>query len=88
LNVRVNDIANDRKRVEEGEEEALDYGDQNRELDKLECKQVVFTKFFKFSCQYTTFIDSGTNFHCVHVFVVIHRFFKNSQLQTRLSRQR
>ena len=29
------------------------------------------------SRQYTTFIDSGTNFHCVHVFVVIHRFQKS-----------
>uniref|UniRef100_A0A914CP13 ABC transporter domain-containing protein n=1 Tax=Acrobeloides nanus TaxID=290746 RepID=A0A914CP13_9BILA len=38
--LKVNDIANDRKRVEEGEEEALDYGDQNRELDKLEYVRV------------------------------------------------
>uniref|UniRef100_A0A914E3J7 ABC transporter domain-containing protein n=1 Tax=Acrobeloides nanus TaxID=290746 RepID=A0A914E3J7_9BILA len=38
--LKVNDIANDRKRVEEGDEEALDYGDQNRELDKLEYVRV------------------------------------------------
>ena len=33
-------------------------------------------KIFKFSRQYTTFIDSGTNFHCVHIFVVIHKISK------------
>ena len=35
----------------------------------------------------STFIDSGTIFHCVHVFVVIHRYFKNRQLQTQLSQK-
>ena len=34
--LKVNEIANEKKRVEEGIEEAMDYGDHNREYEKLE----------------------------------------------------
>lgn len=44
---RVNDIANEQKRAEEGDEEALDYGDQNRELQKLECKRTSRGQWFE-----------------------------------------
>uniref|UniRef100_A0AC35F4C1 ABC transporter domain-containing protein n=1 Tax=Panagrolaimus sp. PS1159 TaxID=55785 RepID=A0AC35F4C1_9BILA len=34
--LKVNELANERKRLEEGAEEAMDYGDHNREYEKLE----------------------------------------------------
>ena len=34
--LKVNEVANERKRIEEGHEEAMDYGSHNREYEKLE----------------------------------------------------
>uniref|UniRef100_A0A914YVT4 ABC transporter domain-containing protein n=1 Tax=Panagrolaimus superbus TaxID=310955 RepID=A0A914YVT4_9BILA len=34
--LKVNELANERKRLDEGAEEAMDYGDHNREYEKLE----------------------------------------------------
>uniref|UniRef100_A0AC34Q2Q7 ABC transporter domain-containing protein n=1 Tax=Panagrolaimus sp. JU765 TaxID=591449 RepID=A0AC34Q2Q7_9BILA len=38
--LKVNEIANEQKRILEGEEEAMDYGNHNREYDKLESAKV------------------------------------------------